>query len=270
MAELNPDHAQTHGSPNMDRDLKSHNRTVTARIELPGRVQTFRAFDTPLSRAVCTQVLTGKSYPLAAVGGEVRTILDVGANIGAASVYFALHYPQARILAFEPSPRSYELLLANTKDFRNVTPFNLGLLDRDAELPLYQGRQDSVTDSIAMSCENTAEHVMVKLRAAASLLAEQKVETVNILKLDTEGSEVPILQSLRAMLPRLGVLYVEYHDDADRREIDRLLAPTHVLWQGQMKMPHRGELCYILTQCVPPTAAQMRIVSAIQQDRREQ
>ena len=42
-------------------------------------------------------------------------ILDVGAHIGMATIYFKTLYPQAKILAFEPNPNTAKLLRLNIK-----------------------------------------------------------------------------------------------------------------------------------------------------------
>ena len=109
-----------------------------------------------------------------------------------------------------------------------------------------------MTNSVHCSPENTSAAVEVQLRAAGAALAERGVEAVDILKLDTEGCEVPILRSLAGLLPSLGVVFVEYHDEEDRREIDRLLGGTHVLCQGRVLAPHRGEFCYLARSRLPP------------------
>jgi FkbM family methyltransferase len=217
-----------------------------------GEARPFHLFDTPLGRRVFEDIITGKSYPLQPSFGEVRTILDVGANVGAAALYFALNYPQARVLAFEPAPLSYDLLVRNTRGLGRVEAFNFGLADQDRRAPLYVGRQDSVTNSVCSSPENTGAAVEVELRAARAVLAEQGVQAVDLLKLDTEGCEVPVLRSLGDLIPRLGVVFVEYHDEEDRREIDRLLGETHVLYQGRVLAPHRGEFCYLARSRLPP------------------
>jgi len=217
-----------------------------------GAPRSFYLFDTPLGRRVLEEVITGKSYPLLPHFGEVRTILDIGANVGAATLYFALNYPHARILAYEPAPLSYALLVQNIQGLPRVETFGFGLSDEDRRALLYMGQQDSVTNSVHSSPENTSAAVEVELRAAGAVLAEQGVEAVDILKLDTEGCEVPILRSLTSLLPSLGVVFVEYHDEDDRREIDRMLGGTHVLYQGRAIAPHRGEFCYLARSRLPP------------------
>src|SRR5262245_28331690 len=44
-----------------------------------------------------------------------QTIIDLGANIGLASLYLASRYPTSRVFAVEPNPSSYELLELNLR-----------------------------------------------------------------------------------------------------------------------------------------------------------
>ena len=48
-----------------------------------------------------------------AAQGQVPLIVDAGANIGAASIWFEAHYPLARVLAVEPDPGNCALLRRN-------------------------------------------------------------------------------------------------------------------------------------------------------------
>jgi FkbM family methyltransferase len=234
-------------------------RTVEVTLNYGGKSCPFRLFDTPLGHRVFKDIMAGATYPLQPYFGEVRTIVDIGANVGAATAFFALCYPAARVLSFEPSPQTYALLAYNTQALANVAVFNVGLADKNARTLLYLGGQDSVTNSVQLSPENTGQSVTIELREAAAALAEQRVTAIDILKLDTEGCEIPILQSLAALVPSLGVLFVEYHDEADRLEIDRLLSATHVLCSGRIHAVHRGELCYIARSRLPRGAGGAQI-----------
>src|SRR5438309_225550 len=44
---------------------------------------------------------------------EAQTVIDLGANIGLASIYFMHHYPGCRVLAVEPDPENYDVLRQN-------------------------------------------------------------------------------------------------------------------------------------------------------------
>jgi FkbM family methyltransferase len=237
---------KTDARPSARRQAVAH---VT--IMSGGKPHRFSFFDTPLGRHVLNEVLSGASYPLQPQAGSVHTILDIGANVGAATLYFALHYPEARLLAFEPAPASYDLLVCNTRGLKNVEAFNFGLAESSRSAALYLGNQDSVTNSVCASCLNTTSTAKVRLRAANTALRQLGVRDADIVKLDTEGCEVPILRSLTPMLPRIGVIYIEYHGEADRLEIDRLLTGTHLLVQGRALGPHRGEFCYVAKGRLP-------------------
>ena len=63
---------------------------------------------------------------------------------------------------------------------------------------------------------------LIKLLAVYFLL-----KIVDILKIDTEGCEVPILFSIKKYLTEIKILYIEYHSSIDRDEIRRLLENTH-------------------------------------------
>jgi FkbM family methyltransferase len=48
------------------------------------------------------------------------TIIDCGANIGLSAIYFKTHWPDAKLIAFEPDPSVFDLLQKNVKQ-RNFT-----------------------------------------------------------------------------------------------------------------------------------------------------
>ena len=182
---------------------------------------------------------------------DVKTIVDIGANVGAASVYFAIGYPEAQVYAFEPGSAPFSLLQQNVEPLRNVTVFPFGLHSREQTLSLFHGKNDSVESSLCSSLRTGGEGEQIRLVCASRFLAEHGIDKIDVLKIDTEGCEVPILRSLNRYLPEVKVLYVEYHSERDRRMIDEILAQTHVLWRGQVSFAYRGEFCYLKRELVP-------------------
>ena len=55
-------------------------------------------------------------YDLLVRSGKAPLIIDAAANIGASTVYFALAFPKARLVAIEPEQRNFDLLASNTAD----------------------------------------------------------------------------------------------------------------------------------------------------------
>ena len=81
------------------------------------------------------------------------------------------------------------------------------------------------------------------------------MRAIDVLKVDTEGCELPILRSIAELLPSIPVIYVEYHSEDDRREIDRMLGDTHVVVAGHVFQIHRGELTYVARGAFPSAEA---------------
>ncbi|MGZ5410780.1 MAG: FkbM family methyltransferase, partial [Aeromicrobium sp.] len=111
-------------------------------------------------------------------------------------------------------------------------------------VPLYRGTYDSGMSSIAKSESTRDQSEQVTLRSVREWLEENSISTIDVLKIDSEGCEVPILEALKDLLPSVKVIYLEYHSDDDRKEFDRLLGDTHLLMHGQM-MVHLGEVTYV-------------------------
>lgn len=152
-------------------------------------------------------------------------ILDGGANIGMAVLYFKKQFPQARILAFEPNPEAFRLLSLNVEanNLRHVELHNVALAPSRGELPFYFGTDGaSLTGSLQPHTEGVRT-VLVPARRLADYLTLGT--TFDLLKLDVEGSEAAVLADLSqtGLLGRIREYIVEYHYPIGSPE-SRLLA----------------------------------------------
>ena len=220
-------------------------------IEHGGAKSPIRLFKNDVSLKIAGDILAGRTYPHVHFVENVHTILDIGANVGAATIFFSLLYPHARVLALEPASAPFCLLRQNVAAFPNVKAFPIGLFSGDKVVPLYPGQNDSVESSVSRSQRTGTEPEEVRLRCADQFMVEQGIRSIDILKIDTEGCEVHILRSLHRFLSGVKLIYIEYHSDRDRRLIDLLLADTHSLWRGHADLIYRGELCYLNRTLVP-------------------
>jgi FkbM family methyltransferase len=209
-----------------------------------GRDVELETFPDYISPGVTREILAGETYRLMPNVADVRTVFDVGANLGAASVFFACSYPDATIHSFEPGPDTYALLERNTAPFASVVPHNFGLLDQTGEHDLYRGKGSPGEASIFRRSWVSDESDRVELRSAAEFTAEAGVERIDVLKVDTEGCELPILRGLSRFLADIQVIYVEFHSKSDWRELESMLSPSHELMAGKMLF-ESGELVYL-------------------------
>ena len=63
-----------------------------------------------------------------------QLIVDAGANIGLASLYFASKYPDAKIIAIEPEASNYELLQRNVEPYTNIIALQSALWHEDGKV----------------------------------------------------------------------------------------------------------------------------------------
>ena len=147
-------------------------------------------------------------YP---VKGEVRVIIDAGANIGCSVLYFAQQYPEAFIVAIEPEQENFEILTANTKDNSRIKSLALGIWSKKCELIIEDKRAESWNFTLREA--NTGEKGIPSL-SIMDILNQFNLEQVDILKLDIEGAEREIFSNdhYREWLPRVRYLFIETHD----------------------------------------------------------
>lgn len=216
-------------------------------LEIPdadGVIINFECEDTFVSSWVSKGILSGSAYPDLGFVGTVETIVDVGANCGAASVYFARRHPSARVHAIEPGSRQRAILERNVADLANVTIHPIGLHSADQTTPLYFGDGDSGMSSVIPGPFNTDEHEVVTLRNAQQWADDTGIGTIDLLKIDVEGCEVDVIESFQSRLADVKVLYVEYDSRAARRRIAELVEPTHELFIGKIFLD-QGECTYL-------------------------
>lgn len=205
----------------------------------------FKCFDNRVSEQAAREILDGRVYQAFAEIGPIRVIVDIGANIGATAVFFKNMHPEATLYCFEPHRSSFELLVYNTAQLDGVFPYNYGLHEVESRVRLYQGKLDGISNSIIPGHDVSDTYVAVALKSAGEEMRRLQLERIDILKVDTEGCEVPILRNLVKWLGEIKVIYLEYHSELDRLLIDVILRRTHVLYSSRSTNPHRGELTYI-------------------------
>jgi FkbM family methyltransferase len=157
---------------------------------------------------------------LAAQWGARPTVLDVGAHHGEFSNIVRRLSPQALIYAFEPSPTAFEVLQRNAAAHGYVAA-NLGCGEKAACMPLfdYTEAEGSVHASVYPEVISTLHRgrpvsSSITLIALDDFIREHTIETVDFLKIDTEGYELMVLAGLRATLAQCKIDVVQFEFNA--------------------------------------------------------
>lgn len=142
-------------------------------------------------------------------------IIDAGANIGAASLWFASNFPEALVISVEPSPVSAQLLRTNTSARANILVVEAGLGGSAGHIALNTG-EDSWADRTQRSASGGIEIVTI-----GGLLEKAGPDaSLFVVKIDVEGFEADVFSG---DLSWIGVptkpwdggpaaIYVEPHD----------------------------------------------------------
>jgi FkbM family methyltransferase len=154
--------------------------------------------------------------------GDVSTVLDIGANIGISTVYFAGLFPQARVFAFEPVPENFSLLERNTRHLQRVlaVPVALGEFDGTIEMLHSDVPNNFGGYSRTPTGSDTARTLRVPMRAARRQCEELGITGADVIKVDVEGAEWEVFSDLGpTFLSRSKFIVGELHG---RRDFDLL------------------------------------------------
>jgi FkbM family methyltransferase len=147
-----------------------------------------------------------------------KVIFDIGANIGISSIYFADRFPKASIFAIEPMPENFEVLKRNAEG-KHITPINVGLDSEDGQRDLILSPAESNFGGLSFyqrGAAPDAKRVTVNTRNPANLLRELGVGKVDMIKIDTEGAEYPILTAFDPeLLKEVTWITGELHGEQD-------------------------------------------------------
>jgi FkbM family methyltransferase len=146
---------------------------------------------------------------------EPTTILDAGANIGLAAVYFSHRYPQAIVVAIEPSSDNFAVLQKNIAPYQNIKAYCKGLWNKDVHLEIIN--TDGVQNAF-MVAETTADNPRaLPAISIDSIMREQNWNSIDILKVDIEGSEKEVFElNYENWLPKCKAIVIELHDNMKR------------------------------------------------------
>ena len=152
-------------------------------------------------------------------GTEKITIFDVGANRGLKVSEFQKQFPDSIIYAFEPYLPLFEELKIKFLNNENIHLFNLGISNEKTE-KIFNVNKGVDTSSFLTSNKTglnsdvqvqTLEQVTLPLTTLDQVALDAKIDRINILKLDIQGSELNALKGAERKLSekKIDVIFTE-------------------------------------------------------------
>lgn len=159
-----------------------------------------------------------------------ETVIDLGANIGLASLYFAEHYPSCKLFAVEPNPDTYRILTANLDELiesgrcQTVKAAVWGsekyLVADRAQAPDHY----SAFTTKEANPEEKSEEAMMGL-PIQKIIKNSGFTKIDLLKVDVEGAEVELFKGDLSWLRSVNSIAIEFHGDSrDECKFDEIMA----------------------------------------------
>jgi len=222
-------------------------------------------------------------------------IVDVGANIGLFTVFASRLARSLRVISFEPNPAAFACLKANAEAWGTAVkclPFGLSRENKSADLTFFEGmsllsgfyadaaterevvrnyvlnQQPESVDTQRLVVEVgeliegrlRAKTVTAQLRTLSSMIAEEGIDRIDMLKVNVEKSELDVLMGLSAGdWPKVRQMVIEVDRHENLEPITTMLEQHgfDVLVE-QDPLLRRTELCYVYA--IRPTSAGPRLV----------
>jgi FkbM family methyltransferase len=141
-------------------------------------------------------------------------IIDCGANIGVATLYFKWLYPESKVYSFEADIETSKLLKKNAADnnLKDVFIFNNAVSNKDSAMSFFIDKHEkgSLHMSINRDRIKNAKEIKIKSIDFSEFIKNKKVD---FLKMDIEGEEKNVFKKMDKdkTINNIKQMIIEYH-----------------------------------------------------------
>ena len=142
---------------------------------------------------------------------DTNTMVDLGAHIGLFSLFSEPFCN--KIYSFEPSPIHFELLEILSRRSPKITPIHAAISNKSGSEVFYEDSVNKTQNSL-IPHPDSARAMIVKSSTLPDFFFERKISDIDLLKIDIEGFEVPLIlgESFADCSTKIKKVYVEVHN----------------------------------------------------------
>ncbi len=126
-----------------------------------------------------------------------QVVFDVGSHIGKYSIMSAKLNPGAEVYAFEASKDNFEILSKNKKvnQLKNLYVMNKALSDK-------VGKEKFYVSQTGLMTKESDQFRFVETETIDNFLQKNKIEQIDLIKIDVDGNELKILKGAKKSLAK--------------------------------------------------------------------
>lgn len=161
---------------------------------------------------------------------NINTVLDVGAHEGEFALSLDKSFNVKKIISFEPNKKIFSKLKNNTKRNSNIEIVNSGVGEKKERKNLNVNVESSSSSINELRIDSDyykkkffltnlfkgnviEEKVSINVIKLDDYIKENKIENIDLLKIDTEGFEFNVLKGAHKNLEYIKIIYFEHHFD---------------------------------------------------------
>jgi FkbM family methyltransferase len=154
----------------------------------------------------------------------IRTFFDIGANVGQTSSLALSSFSEAHVFAFEPDPVTFSKLAQCLGKHPRLATYNFALSNTRGTVPFFRYSSSTLNSLIPdaqypMRKGVSAQEITVDCTTLSEFCSANGVYVIDVLKIDTEGCDLLVLEGGEQLLSagRVRFVYVEFNDMSPRK-----------------------------------------------------
>ena len=152
-------------------------------------------------------------YTLFNLDKEPKTIIEVGTHYGTEAIALKRKYPKSRVITYEADTEKHKRIIDNFKrNNSNITFKTIGLGNEETTKTFYKftGYENDGADSLYPRWNGQMKPAhKVKITTLEKELKPENIDKVDLLCMDTQGSELSILKGLKHRLDDISYIILE-------------------------------------------------------------
>lgn len=165
----------------------------------------------------------------------INTVFDIGSLNGIESVKFTEKLDKVSVYTFEPNEESYKNVLISTENIDSITVSNVAVSDFNGKSDFYitydnMGGSSLLEPMLLNKTGTNNVKTEVEVVKLIDWCAEKNIQSIDLMWMDTQGSELSIFKGMEDLLHSVKGIYVEssnipyYHGASHKNEVIEYLS----------------------------------------------